>query len=326
MSEPVFGVDRRLVPPSVDPAPTNAAANDGSSLAFLSELPNILYGLPVGLHIEDTDFQSLFVNDSFVKIFGYTLAEIASPDDWWALAYPDPQYRDLVRRQWFEAAALANANKCEISPQEWVVRCKGGEQKVIQFHLRRVGNVNVHVYIDVTARHRLEAELRRLANTDPLTGIANRRRFFETAAAIMATGQRLAVLVFDLDHFKAVNDGYGHAAGDQVLVEIANRCRGALDETQLLARLGGEEFGVLLPGCDHAAGALVAERLRAAVARAPVIVSTAQLAVTITITISIGGACGVSDGVAFDTLLVRADRALYAAKRAGRNQARFEAA
>ncbi len=178
------------------------------------------------------------------------------------------------------------------------------------------------MYIDVTARHRLEAELRRLANTDALTGVANRRRFFEMAAAVMADGGRLAVLVFDIDHFKAVNDGYGHAVGDQVLVEVARRCGEALEEEQPLARLGGEEFGVLLPGCDQAAAAAVAARLHAAVAQ-PAGARAARLP---HVTISIGGACGASDGVAFDTLLMRADRALYAAKRAGRNQARFAAA
>jgi diguanylate cyclase (GGDEF)-like protein len=322
MSEPAFAVDAQLVTPFDDPVPTSASATAGPSMAFLAELPDILAGLPVGLHIEDNDFQSLFINDSFVKIFGYTLAEIASPDDWWALAYPDPLYRDLVRRKWFEATALANANNCEISPQEWVVRCKSGEQKVIQFHLRRVGNVNVHVYIDVTARHRLEAELRRLANTDSLTGVANRRCFFEMAAAIIASGRRLAVLVFDLDHFKAVNDGYGHAAGDQVLVEIAARCRDVLDDGQFLARLGGEEFGVLLPACDRLRATRVAERLRAAVARTPVLVASSSLQITI----SIGVACGMLDETGIDTLLLRADRALYAAKRAGRNRAAFETA
>jgi diguanylate cyclase len=138
----------------------------------------------------------------------------------------------------------------------------------------------------------------------------------------MATGGQLAVLVFDLDRFKAVNDGYGHAAGDQVLVDVVSRCRAVLDEEQLLARLGGEEFGVLLPGCDDAAAAAVAERLRATVAGTPITIASSSLEITI----SIGVACPVSDGVEFDTLLVRADRALYAAKRAGRNQACFEAA
>jgi diguanylate cyclase (GGDEF)-like protein len=321
MSETAFATEEQPGSPVADPAAPHASAAV-ASLAFMAEIPNILDMLPVGLHIEDSDFRSLFVNDSFVKIFGYTLSEIASPEDWWVLAYPDPVYRDLVQRQWFEAVAFANANNREISPQEWIVRCRSGEQKVIQFHLRPVGNVHVHVYIDVTARHRLEAELRRLANTDALTGVANRRRFFEIAAQVMADGDRLAVLVFDFDSFKAVNDGYGHAVGDQVLVEVARVCRSVLDEGYLLARLGGEEFGVLLPGCDQAAAAAVAERLRAVVERTPVAVSTFRLQVTI----SIGGACSIRDERDFDALLVRADRELYAAKRAGRNRVSFDTA
>jgi len=320
MIERAFSVQEQ----SGSPSATSVLPDAGSSVLppdIVSDIQNILDMLPVGLHIEDADFRSLFVNDSFVRIFGYSLSEIASPEQWWPLAYPDPLYRELVKRNWSEAIAFANANDCEISPQEWVVTCKGGEQKVIQFHLRRVGNVHVHVYVDVTARHRLEAELRRLANTDVLTGVANRRRFFDMATAVMATGGQLAVLVFDLDRFKAVNDGYGHAAGDQVLVDVVSRCRAVLDEEQLLARLGGEEFGVLLPGCDEAAAAAAAERLRATVAGTPITIASSSLEITI----SVGVACAASDGVAFDTLLVRADRALYAAKRAGRNQAHVEA-
>ncbi len=278
--------------------------------------------LPVGVHIEDADFRSIFVNEGYVSLFGYSLAEIAAPEDWWVLAYPDPIYRDLVQRRWFEAVAFATANDIDILPQEWIVTCKNGERKVVQFHLRRVGDLHVHVYIDVSARHRLEDELRRLANTDALTGVANRRRFFEVAAEIQAAGMRLSVLVFDLDSFKAVNDGFGHAAGDRVLVEVARRCAAVLATEQVLARLGGEEFGVLLPGCDAAEAAAAAEQLLAAVAQTPILLASSALKVTI----SIGGACEASDGVAFDTLLLRADRALYAAKRAGRNQACFEPA
>jgi diguanylate cyclase (GGDEF)-like protein len=276
--------------------------------------------LPVGVHIEDSSFRSIFVNETYVRIFGYALAEIAAPEDWWVLAYPDPAYRALVQRHWYEALAFAKANDRDIDPQEWVVTCKSGERKVIQFHLRRVGDLQVHVYIDVTSRHRLEAELRRSANTDALTGVANRRRFFEVAAELAAAGRPWAVLVFDLDRFKAVNDGHGHAVGDQVLVDVAGRCAAVLDAEQLLARLGGEEFGVLLPGCDQATAAAVADRLLASVARAPVFVASSALEITI----SIGGACAASDELDVDALLVRADRALYAAKRAGRNQAHVD--
>lgn len=255
-------------------------------------------------------------------MLGYELADIAENDDWFRLAYRDPVYRALVRREWAAHIDNAASTNSLVEPQERLVDCKNGERKVMEFHLRRVGDYYIYLHIDVSARYHLAAELRRLANTDTLTGVANRRKFFEmgTASVSLASGA-LAVLVFDLDQFKTVNDEYGHAVGDQVLVEVTVRCRAVLAAGQLLARLGGEEFGVLLPACDRGAAVDLAERLRAAIASTPMTIASAVL----TATISVGGACGLSgetDNI--DMLLVRADRALYAAKRAGRNQVCFD--
>lgn len=283
--------------------------------------PEFLNLLPIGLQIDDLEARSIFVNDSFTKMLGYSLAQIAQPDDWFRLAYPDPAYREHVVREWAESLDEAAARNSEIAPQERVVTCKNGERKIIEFHIRRIGDYYIYLHIDVSARYHLADELRRLANTDSLTGIANRRHFFEAGSALVAArAGPLAALVFDLDHFKAVNDAHGHAVGDQVLVEVAARCRGVLASGQIFARLGGEEFGVLLPDCDRAAAALVAERLRAAVARAPVPVLSSSLEITI----SVGGACRMAAETEIDVVLLRADRALYAAKHAGRNRVCFE--
>lgn len=154
------------------------------------------------------------------------------------------------------------------------------------------------------------------AMTDPLTGLPNRRAFDEQSTAC-CRGTEAALLILDLDHFKRVNDTWGHPAGDAVLVSIAETLRSSIREQAFLARLGGEEFAVLLVA-DAAEVATIAERLRAAV-EATV---TTHGAERIQITVSVGGAAR-RDHEEFSSLYRRADEAAYAAKAAGRNCFRF---
>mgnify|MGYP001809990836 CR=1 FL=1 len=160
-------------------------------------------------------------------------------------------------------------------------------------------------------------ELRRMASSDPLTGLPNRRCLVERGADEARRARRyrrpLAVAVIDLDHFKAVNDAFGHAAGDEALLETARVCRTALRDVDLFARLGGEEFVALLPETGPAEALAAAERLRAAIALIGVAASDRRL------TASVGVAC-LQDGESFDFLLARADEAMYRAKKAGRNR------
>ena len=161
---------------------------------------------------------------------------------------------------------------------------------------------------------------RRLAEqalTDELTGLANRRhgeRQLERQVALcVRNGQDLGLVRVDVDHFKAINDSRGHQAGDQVLAEVARRLADAVRGGDELARWSGDEFVVLLPNTDRPGIVRAAERLRAAVAVAPVALDGEDVAVTI----SVGWAHWAGDTAS--DLLVRADRALYAAKAAGRD-------
>lgn len=173
---------------------------------------------------------------------------------------------------------------------------------------------------------RREVELRALAGTDALTGVANRRAFLERAddevARALRYGQPLSLLMIDIDHFKQVNDVHGHAAGDAALVRLVEACAPELREHDMLARLGGEEFVVLLPHTDTARALLVAERLRQAVERAPVDPPRHACSGVFHITISLGSATLQGDlpSETLSTLLERADRALYGAKHSGRNR------
>lgn len=164
------------------------------------------------------------------------------------------------------------------------------------------------------------AELDRLANLDALTGIRNRRAFFEAAnrelAACRRSNRDATLLLADLDHFKGVNDAGGHAAGDAVLVVVAELLNGDRRESDLVARLGGEEFVVLLTDTDLAAGEIVAERVRATIAG----LAVPSDGRTFTLTASVGVAPVRPDDRDIADVLRRADDALYDAKRQGRNR------
>lgn len=152
----------------------------------------------------------------------------------------------------------------------------------------------------------------RMSRTDPLTGLLNRRAFTDAIAAVRAP---YVIAVIDIDRFKLINDTHGHSAGDKVLVEVAEELRRAFGNDVVLARLGGEEFGVVMPdrGREEALGAL--ERARGVLESRKFHVSGGQISVTFSAGLSRPGG---DEG--FSTLLSDADRALYLAKAAGRNR------
>ncbi len=187
-------------------------------------------------------------------------------------------------------------------------------------------NGRIWLFSDVTAEFNQAEALRTLAETDTLTGLSNRRRFLDGSGPALARahaeGAPLSVLMLDIDHFKQVNDRFGHAAGDAVLRAVAGRCRAMLKASDLLARLGGEEFSVVMADIGRDDAEAAAERLRAAVAASPVQVDGQ----VIDVRVSIGGTMLAPEDAAIDDLLKRADEALYTAKRTGRNKVVFEGA
>jgi two-component system cell cycle response regulator len=161
-----------------------------------------------------------------------------------------------------------------------------------------------------------------MAITDALTGLFN-RRYMETHLATLveqaaARGKPIAVLVVDIDYFKAVNDNHGHDAGDDVLREFALRIRKSIRNIDLACRYGGEEFVIVMPETDMAVATMVAERLRRRIASEPFAIQ--QGARNLEVTISIGIAARGDSGDNAAAILKRADTALYRAKRDGRNR------
>lgn len=172
----------------------------------------------------------------------------------------------------------------------------------------------------------------RMAATDPMTGLYNRRYAGVHLATLMRRGEvekaPLAALLLDIDRFKSINDRFGHAAGDSVIVEVARRMREKIRNLDLAARIGGEEFLVVMPGASEEEGMRVAERLRDAMAASPFMVTRNDgAALEIEVTISVGVSetrAGLHD--APEDLLRRADSALYESKRMGRNRVTCAAA
>ena len=174
---------------------------------------------------------------------------------------------------------------------------------------------------DISDKRAATEKRRQAAFCDHLTALANRRAFFEAAELEIEraahTPRQLAVIVFDADHFKGVNDRHGHPAGDRVLCDLANALRDTFRAVDTVARLGGEEFAVLLPSTGIAQALAVAERLRAQVATRLVAVDGVEIAYTVSAGVAVLDA---NDALGIDALIKRADQALYAAKAQGRNR------
>lgn len=177
-----------------------------------------------------------------------------------------------------------------------------------------------HIAISMVSQlNAAQTALTLAAETDALTGVANRRSFMARAeqafAHAMAGGGGFAVVMLDIDHFKVINDTYGHSLGDEVIREVAQACQNALRGSDCFARFGGEEFVALLPLTDDEGAAAVAEILRRTVASLAFAHSTPP-----SVTVSLGVASYLASSERLHDILNEADRQLYAAKAAGRNR------
>jgi diguanylate cyclase (GGDEF)-like protein len=175
------------------------------------------------------------------------------------------------------------------------------------------------VILDITERKRLENELAQAAREDFLTGTVNLRTFYELAeqefSRFQRTGEAFSLLVLDLDHFKGINDTFGHEAGDDALRKFVQAVRANLREEDIFARTGGDEFRLLLPGTPQSGAMSLAERIRGEVNR----VNLQAPSAGVTLSMS-AGLCGSRpDDKDIDDIVRRADAALYQAKAAGRN-------
>jgi diguanylate cyclase (GGDEF)-like protein/PAS domain S-box-containing protein len=207
-------------------------------------------------------------------------------------------------------------------------RLKSGAVRDIEISATAIGvgsgeRVYFTIVHDITVRKAMEEELWRKATYDALTGAVARGHFLDRAATEVRRARRqgrpLSLLAFDLDHFKAVNDGYGHAAGDEVLRQVVRAATAQLRDSDVLGRIGGEEFVVLLPGAGMDGAIALARRLQETIASLSIATDGASIGVTVSIGVASGGG-------SIDDIMERADQALYRAKRAGRNRVEIDGA
>jgi diguanylate cyclase (GGDEF)-like protein len=307
-------------------------------------LRSVLEALPVGVWIMERSGRIVDVNSAGIAI-------------WQGARYVGPERFGEYKARWLDTGRPIEADEWagarairsgETSIGEEIeIDCFDGTQKIIlnsAIPLRDEQHAIAGAIIvnqDITARKEAETELRLakerveaasrelevalareriLAREDALTGITNRRQFFELGthevSVALRYGHPLAVILIDVDDFKRMNDTQGHQAGDEVLKRVARVARQHLREADLLARYGGDEFIVLLPNTRAAEAAIVAERLRADLAGQGTVLEHG----TLTVTISSGIAGLLPPDDTLDALIHRADLALYEAKQSGRNR------
>jgi len=285
--------------------------------------------VPQGIVYQDPDGHITSANEAAQRILGLTLDQLqgrTSIDDRWRAIRADGT--DLPGHEHPSMLALRTGAPVRDAIMGVVTgtgRCAWLRVSAIPvFEDGRLKEVYAS-FEDITAQQQLNDELRLLATTDALTGLANRRTVHERSDIEFQRirrkpNLRCAVLSIDIDHFKRINDTLGHPAGDTVLREVAERLRGELRTTDVVGRVGGEEFMVLLPDTLHEHALLLAQRMRARIASIPIDADGHPVRVTV----SIGVSTMDHTDASVEAVFARADRALYLAKNSGRDAVRFE--
>ncbi|MBO0128453.1 sensor domain-containing diguanylate cyclase [Agrobacterium sp. OT33] len=282
------------------------------------DLHIILDALPIPLSwatVPDGKIQ--FVNRAFVTLFGYPEDAFATVEDWIENAYVRHEDRIEARKQWKSLWTAKSSGISEIDSFEIEVRCSYGDIRTVQHRGMLLHEINIAIatFDDISERKIMEEKLHRFAFEDTLTGLANRRmlqKFWNERLASVESSQRISgLLLIDLDGFKAINDRFGHDAGDDVLVAVAKRLRKNVRIEDLVCRLGGDEFVVLIhENASHERIPQICWRIEASLAR-PIRGGKGSY----TVGASIGASLFPQDGQDLMELLKRADEALYRVKR-----------
>jgi diguanylate cyclase (GGDEF) domain len=285
-------------------------------------LGRVLDALPVGIWIADREGRIVYGNPAGQEIWAVSrFVGIDQYDEykgWW-----HDSGKRIVPREWAAARAVS---KGETSLNEEIeIESFDGARKIILNSAMPIRNEageiigGIIVNVDITDRIRLEEQLRTAADTDELTQTWNRRHFYELLHAEIQRAERyqrpLSLIMFDIDRFKQINDTHGHAVGDQVLVFVSREVQNEVRVTEHLARVGGDEFMLLLPetGLDEAANTAARLHKMLAVRKfKPVGVVSCSF-----------GVCQYVPGESIDDFMRRADEAMYEAKGAGRGQVRI---
>jgi diguanylate cyclase (GGDEF)-like protein/PAS domain S-box-containing protein len=292
----------------------------------LRQLSRAVEHSPASIVIIDANGSIEYVNPKFTEVTGFTLAEVLgrSPSDTFGSNELPPEASSV---HW---QTIRDGKEWR---GEMLNRKKNGETYWESVSISPITDSNglithfVAVSEDITSRKeaeekimRLNAGLEKLAMTDHLTSLYNRRYFMQRGAEefkrAWRTNQPLSILMVDIDHFKKVNDTHGHEAGDMALQQVAAALKSSLRETDILGRMGGEEFAILLPNTQSTEAGLLAERICKSVGDTPFEIPGKSLSITI----SIGSAVIADEMSGIDDVLRCADAAMYSAKSCGGNR------
>jgi diguanylate cyclase (GGDEF)-like protein/PAS domain S-box-containing protein len=283
----------------------------------LGAFENAFTHAPIGMALVDLAGQVLRVNDAMCRITGFTAAEVGAR-----------AFRDLSDPRDVDVDALQMVELLDGHRPTYQIekryRHAWGHQVWVQLSVSLVRDDEgrplyfIAQVQDIAERKELEGRLEQLVDHDFLTALFNSRRFEQALAQETKSAARYgsggAVLLVDLDHFKDVNDQFGHKAGDDLLKTVAAALRGRMRETDVLARLGGDEFGIILPQVDSQQAELVAEGIVKTLRRQTAMLAEHQIPVTASVGIAL------FDGRTSIEILSAADLAMYEAKEAGRNR------
>ncbi len=287
----------------------------------LEVLRGALDNVSEGVVLLDKELNAQFLNAKMRKFWGVTEEQAAA----------HPPYASLIRNSPHSGKRTMPPAELNAFYEGRVAAVRDGSEPLRDLQTTDGRHIRAHcavqknggrmlTYCDVTDLVNNAQEMEKLATIDSMTGLCNRRHFLALAAAEWSRFQRyyrpLSVLMIDVDHFKSVNDRYGHAVGDDALIAVANACMDGKRNSDIVGRLGGEEFAMLLPETDLYQARIVAERIRRNVEARTLMAH----AVHFKVTASIGFAAATVSMSGFEALLGAADEALYQAKEQGRNR------
>jgi diguanylate cyclase (GGDEF)-like protein/PAS domain S-box-containing protein len=265
-----------------------------------------------------------YVNPAFEKLMGYTAEEVVGQNP---KLLQGPGTDDKTRYKIRKAMREGTSIRTQILNYD-----KAGNELWLDINMVPLfdehGTLTYYAAIerDLTEHKKLQSRLENMATIDSLTGLANRQAFMQRAKNEFHRARRYArpitVVMIDIDHFKTINDRYGHAAGDEVLRQVADICQSSLRGSDFIGRVGGEEFVLLLPDTRQTNAYHVAERMRTQLYETPIELETGT---KLNITASFGVAHMNEDDSDFNAILERADKAMYHAKHDGRNQVKSAA-
>ena len=290
---------------------------ESTLMAQKTLLGTVLNNLEALVYMKDRQRRYLYANINAAELFGQTQESIVGLTDAQMIPPEEAERFGVMDQQVFDSGRKSTG-------EETLVDADGVTRHYwsIKVPITNHGVVDAYVGIstDITEVVRLKNQFRLLANTDALTGILSRRHLLERAEQELKRVRRaqtqIAVIAFDIDNFKLVNDGFGHSVGDRAIVAVVQACQRNLRETDLFGRIGGDEFVVVAVDSDLAGALALAERMRQGVEQALCLSNDGR---PVRLSSSFGVVMSEPDAT-LDELLTHADGMLYRAKRAGRNR------